>query len=146
MAISKAQQQMVDVYAFMWRRKEVTKDMRQIGDNLPGQTITVWRGSAKTLSENLEISLPSIYKLVRLLSICGCIEMVRHGGVNTLSTYSLKRPPNDNEYELLKERNDMTGRTERVTPAQRAEDGINRLHTLYNALEVRVRRLEHEKN
>lgn len=140
--MAKAQAQMYDMFGYMWNNRETIRDTREIGDKLPGEVIQVWRGSAKHIATHFGLSMSMTYKILRFLATCGCVEMVRHGGAGTNSIYKLIRQPTIDEYENLKERSHMTGRTEPVTQIQKVQDSVNRIHSIVVSLEDRVKRLE----
>lgn len=106
------------------------------------RTIQIWRGKAEDIAKHLDVTRQSVYRTITTLSTMGCVLKIRHGSRDILTVYQIIKEPIDHEYNLLREREVMSGQLKLPNKTDRVQDSVNSLWTRVQQLERRVLELE----
>jgi hypothetical protein len=99
-----------------------------------------WKGFAKYMAGELSVSMTTIYSALEQLKAMGCVVMKFRGGGNLHSVWTLIKPPNQLELNVLLEK--AAGSVRTPTQISRLLDSHNNLVSRVNELELRVKELE----
>lgn len=106
------------------------------------ETIQIWRGQGKDISERTGIHVQNVYTSIGKLCVLECLVKLRHGSRTHPSVYQILKQPDKHEYSLMRERSVMSETLKLPSASARAQDSINRLITRINELERRIHFLE----